>query len=57
MVTERGNKNRLAEYPVPAFEHQLWVIDQAINIGGVALDTALIKWSAGNQCPKNDRRN
>ena len=42
MVTEREIKNRLAEYPVPAFEHQLWVIDQAINIGGVALDTALI---------------
>ena len=42
VVTEREIKNRLAEYPVPAFEHQLWVIDQAINIGGVALDTALI---------------
>lgn len=40
--TERTIKNQLDKYPVPEHEHYLWTIDQAMNIGGVGVDTQLI---------------
>lgn len=42
VVTERAINQQLASYPVPESEHSLWVIDQIINIGGVALDMQLV---------------
>lgn len=42
VVTEREVKKRLMDYPIPAEEHDLWVIDQKINITGVELDMDLV---------------
>lgn len=42
VVTERAINQQLVSYPVPESEHSLWVIDQIINIGGVALDMQLV---------------
>lgn len=42
VVTEREIKRQLEPYLVPEFEHQLWVIDQWINITGVALDMDMV---------------
>mgnify|MGYP001028206054 CR=1 FL=1 len=41
--SERAIARRLEHYPVPEQEHQLWVADQLINIGGVALDVELVE--------------
>jgi len=43
VVTEREIAKRIERYPVPEYEHELWVLDQEINIRGTALDTELIK--------------
>lgn len=43
VFTEREIKRELDVYPVPESEQRLWALDQAINIGGVALDTDLIQ--------------
>lgn len=42
VVTEREVKRRLAHYPMPEAEWELWRIDQGINARGVALDRDLI---------------
>lgn len=42
VVTEREIARRLWRYPVPEAEHRLWVLDQEINLGGVALDMELV---------------
>lgn len=39
---EREIARRLEPYPFPEQEHRLWVADQEINIGGVALDMGLV---------------
>lgn len=39
VVVEREIKKKLDRYPVPDFEHQLWVLDQEINDRGVLIDT------------------
>lgn len=41
--TERTVAHRLSGYPIPDNERSLWIIDQIINIGGVALDGKLIQ--------------
>ncbi|WP_346904607.1 DNA polymerase [Faecalicatena contorta] len=43
VFTEREIKKELDVYPVPESEQHLWELDQAINIGGVALDMELIQ--------------
>lgn len=43
VFTEREIKRELDAYPMPEQEKRLWELDQAINIGGVALDTELIQ--------------
>ena len=40
--TNREIARRLEPYPFPEQEHRLWVADQEINIGGVALDMGLV---------------
>lgn len=40
---ERRICKALEPYPVPDQEHRLWVIDQEINMGGVALDMELVE--------------
>lgn len=42
VVTEREIKRNLDPYLVPEFEHQLWVLDQTINMGGVSIDTQMV---------------
>ena len=42
VVTEREIEKRLQGYPVPEQEHRLWVLDQKINMGGVALDMEFV---------------
>lgn len=42
VAVEREIAKRLARYPVPEQEHRLWVADQEINLGGVALDMELV---------------
>ncbi len=42
VVTEREIEKRLQRYPVPEQEHRLWVLDQKINMGGVALDMEFV---------------
>jgi len=42
VVTEREIKKVLSRYPVPEYEHNLWVIDQHINMNGVAVDAQLV---------------
>ncbi len=42
VVTEREIARQLWRYPVPEAEHQLWVLDQEINLGGVALDMDMV---------------
>lgn len=39
---EREIERRLERYPVPDQERRLWVLDQRINMGGVALDMELV---------------
>lgn len=41
--TERMVARRLSRYPIPENEQSLWIIDQIINMGGVALDRKLIE--------------
>lgn len=42
VVAERAIRNKLAAHPVPEEEHALYVIDQAINDRGVAVDPVLV---------------
>lgn len=42
VIAEREIEKRLANYPVPEQEHQLWVLDQKINIRGAAIDRELV---------------
>ena len=42
VVTEREIKKALSDYPLPEQEHDLWVVDQIINITGVAVDEKLV---------------
>lgn len=42
VVTEREIYQRLSYYPVPGQEWENWQLDQAINIGGTALDMELV---------------
>lgn len=42
VVTEREIKNALSDYPLPEQEHDLWVVDQMINMTGVAVDEKLV---------------
>lgn len=42
VVTECAIRNKLAVHPVPESEHALYVIDQAINDRGVAIDPILV---------------
>lgn len=41
--TERTVARRLSRYPISENERSLWIIDQIINMGGVALDRKLIE--------------
>jgi len=43
VVTEMEIEHRLAAFPVPDGEQQLWQLDQAINARGVRVDTRLIE--------------
>lgn len=42
VVTEREIKQVLSRYLVPEYEHNLWVIDQLINMNGVVVDEQLV---------------
>ncbi len=42
VVTERVIAQKLSTHPLPSSEHALWVVDQLINIGGVAIDQELV---------------
>ena len=42
VVTERVIARKLSTHPLPSSEHALWVVDQLINIGGVAIDQELV---------------
>lgn len=42
VVTEMEVDRRLDNFPVPKQEQRLWEIDQQINAGGVAVDSALV---------------
>lgn len=42
VVVEREIKNALSGYPLPEAEQDLWIIDQYINLGGVAVDEKLV---------------
>jgi len=39
---ERAIKEKIRFYKIPAFEHQLWVLDQEINSRGMRVDTAMV---------------
>ncbi|GIP38327.1 DNA polymerase [Paenibacillus sp. J31TS4] len=41
--TERDLRKRLAKYPVPAHEWELWTLDQRINDAGVRLEPELVR--------------
>lgn len=43
VVVEREIKKKLDKYPVSYFEHQMWVLDQAINDRGVEIDTDIMQ--------------
>lgn len=43
VVTERMVDHQLSNYPLPENEQALWIVDQMINTGGVALDQQLVK--------------
>ena len=42
VVVEREIKNALSRYPLPETEQALWVVDQHINLNGVAIDERLV---------------
>lgn len=42
VYVEREIKKELSRYPIPEAEQKLWELDQAINMGGVAVDEELI---------------
>ncbi len=42
VVTEREVKRQLIPHPIPEAEHWLWVVDQIININGVAIDWEMV---------------
>ena len=41
--TEREYYEKLSKFPIPDFEHRLWVLDQKINDRGIKIDVELAK--------------